>query len=269
MKIHHLNCGSFCPLIGSGTAVSHCLLIETQRAGLVLVDTGIGHAVTQAPSRHMSWMNRLTLRPRFHLAESALIRVEALGYTSKDVRHIVLTHLDPDHAGGLQDFPDACVHVHEDELAAASNRRADPRYTPRLWSHGVHWKTYREQGDTWCGFQSVNQLADLDEEIALVPLVGHTGGHCGVAVRRDSVGWLLHAGDAYLQPQQIHSTDRPALGLRLAAWLTTIDREQRRHNEARLRSLVQTHARDVEVFCAHSSVEFDALRSSLPAHPMV
>ncbi|MFD0510570.1 MBL fold metallo-hydrolase [Streptomyces aureus] len=30
-----------------------------------------------------------------------------LGYAVDDVRHIVLTHLDLDHAGGLPDFPRA------------------------------------------------------------------------------------------------------------------------------------------------------------------
>lgn len=50
MRVHHLNCGTMCPLaggaIGSGTGlrrglmVCHCLLIETPRDGLVLVDTG-------------------------------------------------------------------------------------------------------------------------------------------------------------------------------------------------------------------------------------
>ena len=48
MKIHHLNCGCMCPLGGAfydgfskglkAHLVCHCLLIETDRDGLVLVD---------------------------------------------------------------------------------------------------------------------------------------------------------------------------------------------------------------------------------------
>ena len=52
MKIHHLNCGTFCPscqrlLQGSGGWLQaaqmccHCLVIETED-GLILVDTGLG-----------------------------------------------------------------------------------------------------------------------------------------------------------------------------------------------------------------------------------
>lgn len=32
-------------------------------------------------------------------------------YDPRDVKHIVLTHLDFDHAGGLDDFPWATVHM--------------------------------------------------------------------------------------------------------------------------------------------------------------
>ena len=52
MRIHHLSCGTDCPLGGAlfdgrsrgltGRLVCHCLLIETDRDGLVLVDTGYG-----------------------------------------------------------------------------------------------------------------------------------------------------------------------------------------------------------------------------------
>lgn len=52
MKVHHLNCGTLYPDVsigelnlwqsGSVTTVCHCLFIEPTKAGLVLVDTGLG-----------------------------------------------------------------------------------------------------------------------------------------------------------------------------------------------------------------------------------
>lgn len=51
--------------------------------------------------------------------ETAIRQVERLGYTADDVRHIILTHLDIDHSGGLSDFPAAQVHVLQAEIDAA------------------------------------------------------------------------------------------------------------------------------------------------------
>ena len=46
-----------------------------------------------------------------------------LGFSPDDVRHIVLTHLDFDHAGGIEDFPNARVHVLAREREAAERER--------------------------------------------------------------------------------------------------------------------------------------------------
>src|SRR5690606_14297750 len=121
------------------------------------------------------------------------------GFKAADVRHILLTHLDFDHAGGIEDFPQARVHVMVDELVAATRRRTPVdrgRYRPRQWNEDVAWRSYSGGGEPWFGFAAVRDLEGLPPEILMIPLVGHTRGHCGVAVRT-AEGWLLHAGDAY------------------------------------------------------------------------
>ena len=52
------------------------------------------------------------------IEETAIYQVEKLGFSRNDVRHIILTHLHNDHAGGLRDFPHAKVHVHKLEYEA-------------------------------------------------------------------------------------------------------------------------------------------------------
>src|SRR6476661_2401672 len=78
--------------------VCHCLLIEADD-GLVLLDTGFGTEDTRDISR-IGPTFRL-FAPRAVLEETALKQVEALGFSAGDVRRIVVTHLDPDHSGGL------------------------------------------------------------------------------------------------------------------------------------------------------------------------
>lgn len=119
MRVHHLNCGTDCPVGGTlfdgrstgplAHLVCHCLLIETDRHGLVLVDTGFGlkdvHHPHRWPEPRIPLFFRSLLNIRLREAGTAARQVEALGFARSDVRHIVLTHLDFDHAGGLEDFP--------------------------------------------------------------------------------------------------------------------------------------------------------------------
>ena len=111
----------------------------------------------------------------------------------------MLTHLDFDHAGGIGDFPEATVHVLDAELDAATSRSNlldRGRYRPMQWDGPVAWQPYTCDGERWFGFTCVRGLVGLPSDILLVPLAGHTLGHCGIAVRTHE-GWLLHAGDAY------------------------------------------------------------------------
>jgi glyoxylase-like metal-dependent hydrolase (beta-lactamase superfamily II) len=227
MRMHHLNCGTMCPfgggfmdggrgLLRPAMIVCHCLLLETD-AGLVLVDTGLGmRDAGQAHPRLSRFFTGL-MRPRLRSEETALHQVRALGFDPRDVRHIVLTHLDFDHAGGLEDFSQATVHVFEAELQAARRRQGfigRGRYRPQQWDENVRWAAYREQGESWYGFDAVRNLRGLPEDILLVPLIGHTHGHCGVAIQ-GSEGWLLHAGDAYFYREEMAERPHCTAGLRL------------------------------------------------------
>lgn len=126
-------------------------------------------------------------------------QVERLGFSRSDVRHIIVTHLDLDHAGGMSDFPEAQVHLLNSEYAAAiapTTFKDRYRYRASHWEHGPSWVLYKVQGERWFGFECVRQMQGLPPEILLVPLEGHTRGHAGVAVYSQG-SWLLHAGDAY------------------------------------------------------------------------
>jgi glyoxylase-like metal-dependent hydrolase (beta-lactamase superfamily II) len=92
-----------------GGLVCHVLLLETGN-GLVLVDSGLGLADAADPRRRFG-SARHFVRPVFAEAETAIHTVRALGFDPRDVRHVVLTHFDADHAGGLTDFPWAAVHL--------------------------------------------------------------------------------------------------------------------------------------------------------------
>ncbi|MFN2646454.1 MAG: MBL fold metallo-hydrolase [Burkholderiales bacterium] len=287
MRLHHLNCISTCPLGGRlmdgrtrgllsrGELACHCLLVETS-AGLVLVDTGLGLADVADPKRRLSAFFLALLSPKFREDMTAIRQIERLGYSPRDVRHIVLTHLDFDHAGGLDDFPWATVHLMAEERDYARLQKTwldRQRFRPQQWSTGAQWLGYTAAaGERWFGFERVRELAGVPPELVMVPLAGHTHGHAGIAVKRPN-GWLLQAGDAYFYHREM-DLERPRCtpGLRFYQWMMEKDRVWRLSNQLRLRELLATNGRSVRVCCGHDRLEFERLSgrpAAAPAAPRV
>jgi glyoxylase-like metal-dependent hydrolase (beta-lactamase superfamily II) len=279
LRVHHLNCGTDCPVGGAffdgrshgllGHLVCHCLLIETRSAGLVLVDTGYGLRDVKNPFPRTSRAFALMLNIRFRESETAIRQIERLGYEARDVRHIVITHLDFDHAGGLEDFPEAEVHLMRVELETFRTQRRGfvmtRRYRPMQVNDVRNWRTYDPQGEPWFGFECVRQLNGLPPEILFVPLAGHTYGHAGVAIADSSGGWLLHAGDAYFFREEVRGIRRRCTpGLRLYQNMMEVDRGVRLHNQQRLRDLSNASANQVRMICAHDVVEYEACAAGMP-----
>lgn len=284
MHIHHLNCISTCPLGGKlmdgttrsilerGHLACHCLLLETS-SGLVLVDAGLGRRDVADPARRLSRFFLTLLRPEFRDEMTAYRQIERLGLDPRDVRHIVLTHLDFDHAGGLDDFPDATVHMLAEERDYALLQRTwldRQRYRPQQWSTRDKWRVYSSDGgDDWLGLKRVRALHGLPDGIAMIPLIGHTFGHAGIAVDRGDK-WLLQAGDAYFYHEEM-DRDHPRCtpGLAFYQWMMDKDRSARKQNQQRLREVKHAHAPDLDVFCGHDVIEFERLsgRSArVPVH---
>ena len=270
MIVHHLNAGSMCPvsarlvngkggLFSRARLVCNILLLETED-GLVLVDTGLGLEDIANPQRFRpGWLRDAS--PLLEPEETAIEQVKALGFSPADVRHILLTHLDCDHAGGVADFPWAKAHIHVKEKQAAITGEVAVqagRYIEAQLERRHDWVLYGEAGENWFGFKGVRALNDQNADILVIPLHGHTPGHCGVAVRtRD--GWILHAGDSYFFHGQIETPSRRApLALHFFQRMGDTNRAQRIANQERLRELNSLHPEEVVIINGHDPVYYDA-----------
>jgi glyoxylase-like metal-dependent hydrolase (beta-lactamase superfamily II) len=281
-RIHSLNCGSLCPpcraavngrgsLWEAGSLICHCLLLETDSSGLVLIDSGLGLTDIKDPLSRLGRSFLASSSPLLRESETAIRQVERLGYQARDVRHILLTHLDLDHAGGLGDFPEATVHLlHNEKQAAetASDSLSKSRYRPAQWAHVRRWETYSPmQGAAWRGLQGVQPLNGLGDDIKIVPLTGHTLGHSGYAIEQGS-RTLLHCGDAYFHRGSIQgaaSGSNAPWGLRIFQNLVAMDRARMHRTQTELRSLLTQEPKlnDIDLICAHDPEERETLLRTL------
>lgn len=248
MKVHHLNCGTM-DSPGAPT-VCHVLLVETE-GGLVLVDSGYGLADCADPAR--IGPTRHVLRPRFDPDETAARHVERLGFRRDDVRHIVTTHFDFDHIGGISDFPDAQIHVTSAEIdgaVRAPSRQEKFRFRPAQWAHGPKIVEHTPDGERWHGFAAAKELDEISPGIALISLPGHTRGHACVAVDAGH-RWVLHCGDSFYYRGTIDgATPVPAV-VRFTEPLMALDRNRVRDNHSRLAELYARREPDLLIVSAH------------------
>jgi glyoxylase-like metal-dependent hydrolase (beta-lactamase superfamily II) len=130
MNVHHLNCLKIESPFGSG--IGHCLLLEDQ-GRLILIDSGIGLAETIDPEKSLG--KDLVTMSGFKLDErlTAIRQVQEMGFDPRQVTDIICSHLDPDHIGGLKDFPHARIHVSVEEYAIF--KTGNDRYLPQQLSH--------------------------------------------------------------------------------------------------------------------------------------
>lgn len=227
-------------------ALVYCLLVETSQ-GLLLVDTGFGTQDCLNPTPLMRAFTAMLRTPR-DLEETALHQIEGLGRRRSDVRHIVMTHMHIDHAGGLPDFPDASVHIHAKEHHAIMHPRGflERFYVRQHWAHGPKWEIHDgAEPKSWFGLDSVLIDPQLEPAVRLIPLHGHSRGHCGVAIQ-DGERWLLHCGDATYPFFHPETTDPPGW---LVRWLLG-------RNTPRLKQLHADHGDEITFISSHDWVGY-------------
>jgi glyoxylase-like metal-dependent hydrolase (beta-lactamase superfamily II) len=219
------------------------------------VDTGLGVQDYRNMKRLGSAAKLLGIQGTEEL--SAFNQIKKLGFSVDDVRHIIPTHLHLDHAGGIYDFPAAKVHTLRAEYNIATSKAIllSSKYRDCQWSKETKWEIHEENsGEHWFGFDMVRALAGVTDDILIIPLVGHTEGHFGVAVKSET-GWLLHAGDAYYHHKELDAENKMPMGWKLFEVFAHSDFSAVRKNQKRLKELRDNHS-EVTIISSHDTSEF-------------
>lgn len=159
--------------------------------GPVLIDTGFGERTARDPR---DYPGRFTSRMMGLQVQATLPELlPDLGYTATDVEHIVCTHLHYDHAGGVEDFPDATLWIGP-EWDFGSELRRTKGVDPRPYAdHADHREVTYDDGP-YGPFDAHEDLFG-DGSIVLLPTGGHTPGSTSVLVNLPG-GSFLYTGDA-------------------------------------------------------------------------
>lgn len=248
LRIHHLNCVTI--VMPTNDIVSgHCLLLS-EKDKLVLVDTGIGLMDTKCPAERIGKELIEMVGYRFDENQTAVRQIEQLGFDPSAVTDCVISHLDNDHIGGLPDFPKATVHISIEELANFNS--GNPRYLKVPLEHNPTIKTHPKADYDWFGFEARKVDTGIDAEIFLVPLFGHTRGHCGVAIKQPGNKWLFYVGDAYYLRAELTNAEHPVNEL---AKMRADDNELRVATVEKIRKLANAHP-EIDIYGYHDIEEF-------------
>lgn len=164
--------------------------------GLIGIDTGSTTRVRVSRVQHR--LMSVPPLPVIEPGEEIDSQMGAKGLRTEDVRRVVLTHLDWDHAGGIEHFPDAEILVHRPEHEYATSKLMGKwRYQTKLWPEWFDPTLYDLGPEPYGPFPASKPLTE-DGDVRLVPIPGHTIGQVGVIVQADGHA-LFFAADHVLR----------------------------------------------------------------------
>ena len=169
------------------------LVLEHPTEGLILIDSGYGRRTAADPKDYPGAISVRMTNIKMDAHGAVADRLADIELEPSDVKHIVITHLHHDHAGGIEDFPDATLWMDEREWVAGTRTSLfhgyDPRpYITRQPSFVRFWGT-----EPYGPFPAHVDLFD-DESIILLPSSGHTPGSIAVLINLPR-GSFLYTGD--------------------------------------------------------------------------
>jgi N-acyl homoserine lactone hydrolase len=160
----------------------NCYLIRHSSEGYLLWDTGIADRFATRPDgMTVPAVGQATLAiwQTWHRTQTLVAALESVGVKTAEVRHVVVSHVHPDHVGNVDAFSDATLIIQKAEWDYAMALQQKP-FSP---GHKV---------------QPIDGDKDLfgDGSVVILSTPGHTPGHQSLLVHLEKTGDVVLSGDA-------------------------------------------------------------------------
>ena len=195
------------------TAPIQCFLVEHPDAGPMLIDTGFHASVAVKPRSNLGTFGTVLYRDiDMRPEQSAAAQLRERGIEPSSVGTVIMTHLHPDHASAIVDYPDATFLVSSAEWEAASTGGQRDGYVKRQFDHGFDYRLVDFDSNEANSFSGFARSFDVfgDGSVRLVFTPGHTLGHMSV-VLRTAQGEVFVAGDAIFMHRTLDDDHLPHL----------------------------------------------------------
>jgi len=207
-------------------------------SGLVLFDTGQDRAAVTDPDYNPGGFTGFIYRRigRFNIEpkDTLSAQLAILGYDIAQVRTAILSHLHPDHAGGVPQLRHANLVVSQHEWDALVGPKA--AMIGLMRNHvdlaGLQWDRITFEPTTDPSLAPFTQAHDLfgDGTLTLLPTPGHTPGSMSLLVRQPGTVPLLLVGDLTYDVHLLDERRLPGMGHKHQMKIATDKIHQLREN---------------------------------------
>jgi len=173
-------------------------LVEHPGVGPVMIDTGLHPSVGVDPKQNFgrllgSFARGIKMAPE----QAVLAQLRSRGLDAGDVRLVLMTHMHPDHASAISEFPDSTFVLSQQEWDAVSDGGVTDGYIQSQYDYGFDYRTFDFDSRGTDSFATFGRSFDIfgDSSVRAVFTPGHTLGHTSYVLRlRDRE--VLVASDA-------------------------------------------------------------------------
>lgn len=202
----------FDPQVGTKVESPFFFYLVEHPSGPVLFDCGVHPLFAKDPEARLGFAVE-GLKLNVGEDDDVVSKLREVGVAPDDVRHVVLSHLHYDHAGGIEFFPGARFYVHRRELEFAR--------APAVYQKALYVPADLDAPVEWTQLDGEHDLFG-DGRIVIFPTPGHSPGHQSMLVRLPTQNVILVADAAV--PRNLELSVLPAIVWNPDAMVASWDR---------------------------------------------